>query len=219
MGFEMATNAMDADDFVATLGDRQIPTPPPPLTVAGPGGTVREDKLEKVIPELTEDEKKTRRIMANRKSAKASRERRRELLATMSSKVAVLTAENRSLAKSNTELQGQAQELKNQLQMVLSMMKAPPANQGWQQEQQELLQKDDLKKDLGWQGLLHKDQLRPQQPQPNNWPCDTTTQRYPSQHDSFELTGFDKLHTRTAPATALNGRPIDGNDNLLSYML
>lgn len=217
MGFEMATNAMDADDLVVTLEDRQIPTPPP-LTVAGPGGTIRENKAEKVMSELTEDEKKTRRIMANRKSAKASRERRRELLATMSSKVAVLTAENRSLAKSNTELQSQAQELKNQLQMVLSMMKSPPANQGWQQEQQELLQKDDLQKDLGWHGTLHKDQLRPQH-QPTDWLCDTTTQRFPSQHDNFELTGFDKLHTRTAaPVTAPNGRPIDGNDSLLSYM-
>jgi hypothetical protein len=69
----------------------------------------------------TNEDKKTRRIMANRRSAKESRERRKHLLSKLQATVDVLTAENRSLNSENGQLRDQIQDLKHQLMMSNAM--------------------------------------------------------------------------------------------------
>lgn len=85
-----------------------------------PGGAVHSKDVVAGAEE-TEEEKRIRRIMANRKSAKESRDRRRKLLNTLSKQVEVLAAENESMARANSDLRSQTQFLKEQLRMALAM--------------------------------------------------------------------------------------------------
>lgn len=106
-----------------------------------PGGAV----LSKFAPinRETEHEKKVRRIMANRKSAKESRDRRRNLLKTLSKQVDVLAAENKSMARTNAELQSQTQQLQQKLNQVLMFSRRQQQEQQ-QQQQYPLMHKDPL---------------------------------------------------------------------------
>lgn len=97
------------------------PSPYARLDLAGdvlPGGAVL-NKDAPATKQETDQEKKMRRVMANRRSAKESRERRKNLLNRLANQVDVLAAENQSMAKANTELRNQMQVLKQQLMIAL----------------------------------------------------------------------------------------------------
>lgn len=104
------------------------PAPPiyknvPPLldsSATTPSPDTNNDGTDAQLKEETEEEKKIRRIMANRKSAKESRLRRRKKMATLSSELDLLTAENRSLRISHSELSADIQAIKQQLRRVLA---------------------------------------------------------------------------------------------------
>lgn len=67
-----------------------------------------------VLPES----KKLRRIMANRRSARESRERRKKLLSKLQSSVDALSADNRLLVSENARLRAQVKDLTEQLLYV-----------------------------------------------------------------------------------------------------
>lgn len=96
--------------------DVRLETPPGAML---PGGAV----LSKNAPinSESEHEKKMRRVMANRKSAKESRDRRRNLLKKLETQVDVLAAENQSMARANAELRSHMQQLKQQLTQALAL--------------------------------------------------------------------------------------------------
>lgn len=85
----------------------------------GPGGTSVQAVKRKPLRRMSEEQKKRRRILSNRRSAKATRDNRRQLLTQLSSKLAVLSAENKSLAKVNAGMCAQTQHLKQLLQLAL----------------------------------------------------------------------------------------------------
>jgi hypothetical protein len=60
---------------------------------------------------MSTDDKKLKRIMANRRSARESRERRRSLLSNLESSVEILSKENASLVRENGELRKQLARL------------------------------------------------------------------------------------------------------------
>lgn len=102
----------------ATVANNQRPlldSAEPP----GPGGTSVQAVRKKPQRRMTEEEKKRRRILSNRRSAKATRDNRRQLLTQLSSKLAVLSAENKSLANVNAGLWAQTQHLKQLLKLAL----------------------------------------------------------------------------------------------------
>mmetsp|Transcript_22127 Transcript_22127/g.61559 ORF Transcript_22127/g.61559 Transcript_22127/m.61559 type:complete len:149 (-) Transcript_22127:287-733(-) len=71
---------------------------------AGDGGNDNElDDIE-LDPEKRREDRKLRRVMANRKSARESRERRKKLLADLQESVESLTTENSSLTTENISL-------------------------------------------------------------------------------------------------------------------
>ena len=121
------TNDDDEDHSILGLHASSVdalvaPSPYARLDLAGdvlPGGAV----LNKDAPpakQETDQEKKMRRVMANRRSAKESRERRKNLLNRLANQVDVLAAENQSMAKANKELRNQMQVLKQQLMIALA---------------------------------------------------------------------------------------------------
>lgn len=91
------------------------PRPVPP----GPGGTAPRAEKRKRKSQFTEQQKKMRRVLSNRRSAKTGRDTRRQLLTELSSKAAMFSAQNKCLAKANSELCAQVEEIKHQLQLVL----------------------------------------------------------------------------------------------------
>lgn len=100
------------DDLnVSSMDDTDLVEARPPESPNSQGGIAVLRQVERNKPVT---EKKMRRILSNRRSAKASRENRRRLLKQMSSKVEDLSAGNESLAQSNTELRAQIQTLKQQ---------------------------------------------------------------------------------------------------------
>lgn len=100
------------DDLnVSSMDDTNLVEVRPPEPPNSTGGIAVLRRAERNKPAA---EKKMRRILSNRRSAKASRENRRQLLKHMSSKVEDLSAGNESLAQSNTELRAQIQTLKQQ---------------------------------------------------------------------------------------------------------
>lgn len=62
-------------------------------------------------PEKRRDVRKMRRVMANRRSARESRERRKQLLTDLQDSVESLTSENSSLTKDNLALKRELAEL------------------------------------------------------------------------------------------------------------
>lgn len=127
---------MTRDDDCASLGfEGSIPDP---FTTTSPlsikeisnssttpiggmlGGTIPSTDA----PQVTEtvEEKKQRRVMANRRSAKESRARRKHLLSKLQVTVDVLSAENRSMRKANSQLRSEMQELKHQLMIANSLI-------------------------------------------------------------------------------------------------
>lgn len=71
---------------------------------------------------MTGDEKKWKRVMANRRSAKESRERRKQLLTDLESSVDILSKENSSLAAENAELRKQLAFLLPQARANMSLL-------------------------------------------------------------------------------------------------
>jgi hypothetical protein len=67
------------------------------------------------MPDDTEKKKKLLRVLANRKSARESRERRKVFLSKLQSSVDILTAENRTLTSENAQLRARVIELTQQL--------------------------------------------------------------------------------------------------------
>jgi bZIP transcription factor len=65
-----------------------------------------------------EGSRKLRRVMANRRSAKESRERRKQLLSKLQATVDILSAENRAILQDNRRLRNQLGELRDQLVQV-----------------------------------------------------------------------------------------------------
>jgi hypothetical protein len=65
-----------------------------------------------------EGSRKLRRVMANRRSAKESRERRKQLLSKLQATVDILSAENRAILQDNRRLRNQLGELREQLVQV-----------------------------------------------------------------------------------------------------
>lgn len=127
---------MTRDDDCASLGfEGSIPDP---FTTTSPlsikeisnssttpiggmlGGTIPSTDAPQVTE--TPEEKKQRRVMANRRSAKESRARRKHLLSKLQVTVDVLSAENRSMRKANSQLRGEMQELKRQLMIANSLV-------------------------------------------------------------------------------------------------
>lgn len=90
-----------------------------------PGGAVLSKGAPLTKPE-TDNEKKKRRVMANRKSAKESRDRRRNLLKTLETRVDVLASENQSIARANAELRSQAQQLRRELMQAMAANRQHP---------------------------------------------------------------------------------------------
>lgn len=76
---------------------------------------------------LTEEERKKRRILANRRSAKLGREKQKNALMNLSSKVAALSDENRSATQLNWQLRAHVQGLREQLHMALNWMGPAPS--------------------------------------------------------------------------------------------
>lgn len=68
---------------------------------------------------VDQQEKKMQRVMANRRSAKESRQRRRQLLAKLSATVDELSADNFSLKRTNLALRAEARELRQELNRVI----------------------------------------------------------------------------------------------------
>jgi hypothetical protein len=68
------------------------------------------------------EEKKWKRVMANRRSAKESRQRRKQLLSDLEGSVNVLLKENSSLAADNTELRKQLAFLLPQAHANMSLL-------------------------------------------------------------------------------------------------
>jgi hypothetical protein len=73
-------------------------------------------------PAILED-KKWKRVMANRLSAKESRERRKQLLTDLEGSVEILAKENSSLAAENTELRKQLAILLPQARANMSLLR------------------------------------------------------------------------------------------------
>ena len=90
--------------------------------------------------ESTREEKKLKRVMANRKSAKESRERRKQLLSSLEGSVDALTKENVSLQSENDDLRQQIAALLPQANLVLLQR---------QQQQQQHLQMSSLQNSIG----------------------------------------------------------------------
>lgn len=100
-----------------------------PSDLRGPGDTaLRAQKKQPRKRALTEDERKMRRILSNRRSAKASRDSRRKLLTNLSAKVAIMSTENAALAKTNTELRAQTRHLRMRLQCALDSLETQAAS-------------------------------------------------------------------------------------------
>jgi bZIP transcription factor len=74
--------------------------------------------------QLSAEDKKMKRIMANRRSARESRERRKSLLSNLEASVEILSKENASLVRENGELRKQLTRL------------MPPSNLGMFNQQQ-----------------------------------------------------------------------------------
>mmetsp|Transcript_46898 Transcript_46898/g.69735 ORF Transcript_46898/g.69735 Transcript_46898/m.69735 type:complete len:181 (-) Transcript_46898:231-773(-) len=70
-----------------------------------------DDTNKKPRHELTAEEKKMKRVMANRRSARESRERRKKLLTNLEASVEILSKENASLVRENSDLRKQLQLL------------------------------------------------------------------------------------------------------------
>lgn len=107
------------DDSVVIDKKQHSVTPEPDKTTAKTRKTTR--KL------LTEEEKKKRRILANRRSAKLGRERQKKALVNLSSKVATLSVENRSVTQINQQLRAHVQGLREQLHTALNCMEPAPS--------------------------------------------------------------------------------------------
>lgn len=87
-------------------------------------GTVRlvsDDDTKTGKERLATDDKKMKRIMANRRSARESRERRKKLLMNLETSVDILSKENANLVRENNELRQQLASLLPQAQTSLSM--------------------------------------------------------------------------------------------------
>lgn len=116
-------------------GEVVVPTAMPP----GPGGIALRAEERKRRKALTEQERRSRRVVSNRKAAKVSRDHRRRLLQELPAKVEMLREENQSLAQVNAELTAQVQDLRNQLPLVLNSLAAAsgvsPTQHREQQEQ------------------------------------------------------------------------------------
>ena len=73
---------------------------------------VSDDDSNKVAKEkLAADQKKLKRVMANRRSARESRERRKKLLSNLETSVDILSKENANLMRENNELRQQLASL------------------------------------------------------------------------------------------------------------
>ena len=79
------------------------------------------DKNRENGRKLTSDQKKLKRIMANRRSAKESRERRKRLMSNLEVSVDLLSKENAALMKENNDLKRQLAALMPQAQNSLSL--------------------------------------------------------------------------------------------------
>mmetsp|Transcript_14699 Transcript_14699/g.24905 ORF Transcript_14699/g.24905 Transcript_14699/m.24905 type:complete len:159 (-) Transcript_14699:105-581(-) len=82
---------------------------------------VSDDDMKGSKGRMSTDEKKLKRIMANRRSARESRERRKKLLMNLETSVDILSKENANLVRENNELRQQLASLLPQAQTSLSM--------------------------------------------------------------------------------------------------
>lgn len=122
---------------------------PPAARLAGGGGDDDDDlggrgeATSTRIPQnkvaqndaVDQQEKKMQRVMANRRSAKESRQRRRQLLAKLSATVDELSAENFSLKRTNLALRAEARELRQELNRVIRLNLPSAASPRRQMEQ------------------------------------------------------------------------------------
>ena len=74
------------------------------------------------------DDKRLRRVMANRRSAKESRERRKQLLTKLQSGVDVLHSENQMLRNENGQLRETIQDLRQQLSYAKALANMHQSN-------------------------------------------------------------------------------------------
>lgn len=79
----------------------------------GAGGVIAKRDLPDESTIEAQNEKRTRRIMAKRRSAKESRERRKLLLSQLSKDVGALSSEKRALAEANSQLLTELQDVRN----------------------------------------------------------------------------------------------------------
>lgn len=105
-------------------------------SVAAPKEEPKETADSSSVQDETKEEKNMRRIMANRKSAKESRQRRRQLVTKLSATVDQLSAENLQLRQSNTEMRNEIHELKRQLLLTLTTARGVVSRGLGQQEQE-----------------------------------------------------------------------------------
>lgn len=103
-------------DTIGNLGNNE----PSECPLSGAGGVLPKSEIPEPKKE-TPQQKRTRRIMANRKSAKESRDRRRELVASLATKARVLSAHNDELVEANSKLRDEMRELKAQVKAVSAL--------------------------------------------------------------------------------------------------